>query len=378
MQIEQFLCQNGVIENFEKEIGKIKPDVVFLFGTENAFVDEVNLAGVKKVYPGALLFGCSTAGEIAGNRIFDNTLIATGIKFEHTSIATASIEISDYSESRSAGEKLAGKFEQKGLRHILVLSDGIHVNGDALVKGLYSALPEDIVVTGGLSGDSGNFKKTYVMSENEPKTGVISALGFYGDKIKIGYGSRGGWDPFGPVRMITRSENNVLYELDGRSALDLYKEYLGDRASGLPATGILFPLRLHKDEENEYGVVRTILGIDEKTQALTFAGDIPQGVYGRLMKANFDRLVDGAVEAAEICTIAGNPNPEFALLISCVGRKMVLKQRVEEEIEGVQSVFGNETVIAGFYSYGEICPFDPGSKSELHNQTMTITTFSER
>ena len=192
----------------------------------------------------------------------------------------------------------------------------------------------------------------------------------------MGFGSLGGWDAFGPERLVTRSAANILYELDGQPALALYKKYLGEHAKDLPASGLLFPLSL-KNAAGE-SVVRTILGVNEAEHSLTFAGDLPQGGHVRLMKANFDRLIDGAVGAAQTSYEAmGKTSPELALLISCVGRKLVLKQRIEEEVEGVQDILGQEAVLAGFYSYGEISPFNPSAACELHNQTMTITTLSE-
>ncbi|RJQ51925.1 MAG: hypothetical protein C4530_19405, partial [Desulfobacteraceae bacterium] len=188
----------------------------------------------------------------------------------------------------------------------------------------------------------------------------------------------GGWDPFGPERLVTRSKGNVLYELDGQSALELYKRYLGEHAKELPASGLLFPLNM-RTAESDSGVVRTILAVDEADQSMTFAGDVPEGAHVRLMKANFDHLVDGAIGAAQTSYEAiGSRSPELAILISCVGRKFILKQRVEEEVEGVQEVLGADTVLTGFYSYGEICPSAPRANCELHNQTMTITTFAER
>jgi hypothetical protein len=169
----------------------------------------------------------------------------------------------------------------------------------------------------------------------------------------------------------------VLYELDGRSALELYKTYLGSHTANLPASGLLFPLSL-RGEGGEQRVVRTILGVDEETQSLTFAGDIPEGGYAQLMRANFDRLIDGAQDAATACAeVVGDHTPDLAILISCVGRKLVLNQRTEEEVESVRNVLGENTVLSGFYSYGEIAPLMSSTKCELHNQTMTITTFME-
>jgi hypothetical protein len=214
--------------------------------------------------------------------------------------------------------------------------------------------------------------------DGSAKPDTVGILGFYGGALRVGYASLGGWDAFGPERMVTKSEGNVLYELDGKSALQLYKTYLGEHAAGLPATGLLFPLSI-RQEGHPTPVVRTILSIDEDAQSMTFAGDVPEGAHAQLMKANFDRLIDGAHGAAEATHEAvGSSSPELAILISCVGRKLVLKQRVEEEVESVREVLGDSTMLAGFYSYGEISPFTPSAKCELHNQTMTITTFSEK
>jgi hypothetical protein len=234
------------------------------------------------------------------------------------------------------------------------------------------------VVTGGLAGDGARFAETLVLWEGAALAGTVVAIGFYGERLSMGYSAFGGWDPFGPERRITKSRSNVLYELDGQSALMLYKKYLGDQAKDLPGSGLLFPLSVRINSDDP-GLVRTILSVNEEEQSITFAGDMPEGAYARLMKANFDRLIDGAGHAAESSKIAGTEgSPEVAILISCVGRKLLLNQRIEEEVEAVRDALGKETVIAGFYSYGEISPFSAGGKCELHNQTMTVIHLSER
>ena len=190
--------------------------------------------------------------------------------------------------------------------------------------------------------------------------------------------SKGGWDRFGPERTVTRSEGNVLFELDGKPALDLYKTYLGERASGLPATALLFPLALRARAGEEKSLVRTILAVDESARSLTFAGDVPQGSLAQLMRANFDRLVDGA-EGAALMTRGrcGKGRSTLAVAISCVGRRLVLGERTEEELEAVGDVLPEGARVLGFYSYGEISPFATG-RCDLHNQTMTLTTLQER
>lgn len=360
-------------------LGRLGADaqLVLLFGNRFLIKDGRHLEEVRHAYPLAHFLGCSTAGEICGTQVLDDSLVVTALHFEHTRIEGTSTTIGEAGNSFAAGRRLAETLKKDDLVHTFVLSDGLTVNGSELVRGLTQSLPSNVTVTGGLSGDGDRFEETLVLWDGPAEQGMITALGLYGSRIRVGYGSLGGWDPFGPERLITRSKGNVLYELDGKSALGLYTKYLGEHAKGLPATGLLYPLSI-RIQGGETGVVRTILSVNEREQSMTFAGDVPEGAYARLMKANFDRLIDGAVGAASTGYAAvGSVSPDLAVLISCVGRKLVLKQRIEEEVEGVRGVLGAQTRLTGFYSYGEISPFTPGAKCELHNQTMTITTFSE-
>ncbi len=355
----------------------ISPQLAFLFGNKEVLGKESVVGRVRSAYPAAHFLGCSTAGEICGTSVCDDALVVTGVEFADTQLQAVAIHIGDPRESFEAGVRLASMLGREGLIHVFVLSEGLNINGSELVKGITGALPQGVTVTGGLSGDGTKFKETYVVRNDRPTRDTIVAIGFYGSRLKVGCGSLGGWDMFGPERVVTRAKANVLYELDGKSALELYKTYLGEHAKGLPATGLLFPLSV-RVSANDSGVVRTILAVNEEEQSMTFAGDIAEGAYARLMKANFDRLIDGAVGAAQASHEAlGTREADLAIMISCVGRRMVLQQRIEEELEGVREVVGQKASMTGFYSYGEISPFTQNAKCELHNQTMTITTFSE-
>jgi hypothetical protein len=377
MKVEQNVWQDG--KWVSEPIGKLggTAQLVLIFGGTAELKDKKKLDQIKAAYPQAHLLGCSTAGEILGARVMDDTLAVTAISFEKTTVRGVRVKMADVKDSREAGARLAGSLAKDGLAHVFVLSDGLVVNGSELARGLSENLPAGVAITGGLSGDGANFKETYVLYDSQPETKVIAALGFYGRNIKVGYGSLGGWDPFGPYRLVTRAKGNILFELDGKSALELYKKYLGDQAKGLPATGLLYPLEV-RGKEGETPVVRTILAVNEAEQSMTFAGDVPEGAQARLMKANFDRLVDGALGAARTSqTALGELKAELAILISCVGRKLVLAQRTEEEVDAVRQVLGGQAALTGFYSYGEIAPFVASGKCELHNQTMTITAFKE-
>jgi hypothetical protein len=354
-----------------------RADLVLAFGSKAALQEPTGRERLKAECPNACLIGCSTAGEIHGTRVVDDVLAVTAIDFEKTELRSARTEIRGIPDSFDAGRRLSEALHGDDLRHVLVLSEGLHVNGAELTRGLAGTLPEGVSVTGGLSADGGDrFQQTFVLLDGPPRQDTAAAIGFYWNALKVGFGSVGGWEPFGPERVVTKSDRNVLYELDGRSALALYETYLGDYAGGLPATGLLFPLAIRTDDPTR-AIVRTILGIDRDKQTMTFAGDMPEKSYARLMRASTDKLVGGAASAASGCLSEMDRAPDFALLISCVGRRLLMKQRVEEELEAVRDVFGASTKLAGFYSYGEIAPFCGGERPDLHNQTMTITGFSE-
>ena len=377
MKIEQkkWTEKNGW-EDYRNDSSTLNKPLVLAFGARYEIEDKYE--AISSFYPNADIIMNSTSGEIIGSEVLDNSVVLTAIEFEKTTYKIEVVNINDCKDSFNAGEILSNKIEGEDLKHVLVISDGGLVNGSELVKGLNEHLPENVIVTGGLAGDAARFEKTLVGYNKQPTVGNIVIVGFYGDNINIGYGSFGGWDAFGPKRMVTKSTANVLYEIDGQSALELYKKYLGDRAEQLPGSALFFPLSIQLKEGSK-PLVRTILSIDEKDQSMTFAGDLPEGAMVQLMKANFDKLIDGAFEAAESGQNEWKGEmPELALLISCVGRKLVLDQRVEEEVESVHEVIGESIPTTGFYSYGEISPFAGYMNCELHNQTMTITLLGEK
>jgi hypothetical protein len=350
--------------------------LVIVFGSRPLLSSKGFYDELRKQYPKADILMNSTSGEIIDTQVNDETISLTAIEFSKTRFKTAFLKISQATDSYDAGKELASRFSTNELKHLLIISDGQLVNGSDLVEGLQSGLPENVIITGGLAGDGNRFQKTLVGLNSQPEEGMIVAVGYYGNNLVISHGSMGGWDAFGPERLITNSKANVLYELDGQPALDIYKKYLGEYSEELPGSALLFPLSI-KTQDGEERVVRTILSINEDEKSLTFAGNVPMGSQARLMKANFDQLIEGASNAA-LSSQKTIERPDLAILISCVGRKLVLNQRIEEEVEVIREIFGDHTAITGFYSYGEISPLSGFMTCELHNQTMTITTMREK
>jgi hypothetical protein len=350
-------------------------NLVIAFGSTEILKDPGLYCVLRNNYPKAIVLMNSTSGEIHDSYVNDETVSLTAIQFEKTKVKAAAVQIKDISNSYEAARQLAAQLEPDDLKNVLIISDGQKVNGSELVKGLQEFLPAGTIITGGLAGDGRRYKSTLVGLNEIPIEGRIVAVGFYGRNLSITYGSVGGWDAFSSEKLITKAKGNTLYELDNEPVLDFYKNYLGAQSRNLPDSGVLYPFSI-RFKDSDDSVVRQIIGISEAERSITFAANIPHGAFARLMKANSKHLIQGASNAATRSMEAASQKPDLAILISCIGRKLALNQRIKEEIEAIRSIYGSRTAITGFYSYGEISP--SLSKCELHNQTMTITTLTER
>ncbi len=378
MNVLQTVVRQAPFESVDfSALAALQPNLVLAFGAVSAL--QHSASALARVFPQAIRAGCSTAGEISSQGVQDGGLVVTALRFEKSRVAQVSTTLDTMADSFAAGRRLATALPIVGLRAILIFGQGVHINGSAVLAGMTDIVGSRIPITGGLAGDGGAFEQTWVLDANGASSKRLTCVGLYGDDLVFLHGSFGGWSPFGPARKVTRAEHNVLYELDGESALAVYRRYLGEHADGLPASGLLFPFAMLGKDHAEVGLIRTILGIDEAAGSLTLAGDIDPEGYLKLMHASTDALVDGAEAAAQAAkAMDANSGDGLALLVSCVGRKLVMGGRVDEEVEAVGAVFGQGATLAGFYSYGEISPFSPAVECKLHNQTMTVTYISER
>ena len=361
-------------------LAAIAPQLVLVFGAVERMTEHGLVESLKSAFPEAELAGCTTAGEIGAGGVSDGALVVVALRFSGSRVQLAATDLADMEDSRAAGQRLGLALAAPGLRHVLVLGQGVQINGSALIEGISESLGTGVLLSGGLAGDGGAFERTWTLSNRGLSQRQIVAIGFSGEELRVSNGSFHGWKPFGPVRKVTRSAGNVLFELDGQPALDIYKRYLGEYAKGLPASGLLFPFEMLGEDRGALGLIRTILGVDESSGSLVLAGNIVEDGYLRLMHASTDSLVDGAMAAAEAAHDAApgaDPGESLVLLVSCVGRKLVMGARVDEEVEAVQTVFGPKASIAGFYSNGEISPMRDLLTCHLHNQTMTVTHIAE-
>lgn len=378
MQVRQYVVNATAVTAADlAPFQGMEPHLVLVFASLEA-MQSLDVQVLRQTLPSAQWVGCSTAGEISQQGVSDGSVVLTALWFERPAFRVASEPIQGMADSVGVGQRLAARLAAPELRHVMVLGQGADINGSGLVEGLTGTLGPDVVVTGGLAGDGGRFTGAQVLGPEGVSGRNIVAIGFDGPGWHITHGSFGGWQPFGPIRSVTRCDGNVLYELDGERALDIYKRYLGDYAAQLPASGLLFPWSVLGDDQNAMGVTRTILGVNEVDGSLVLAGDVPQGGHLQLMRASVDALVDAAESAAQAaCATQAPVGDRLAVLVSCIGRKLVMGTRVDEEVEAVGQVMGSGTTVAGFYSNGEISPHHGSFDCKLHNQTMTITLVSE-
>jgi hypothetical protein len=372
----QYKYQNGSWENTNSN--DINAQLILTFGSRKLIESEglKAIESIKKIHPTSTVISASTAGNIIGEEVYFENLIATAIEFEKTKSVVHSIEIDD-SKEQELGQALANKFDKKNLKLVLVYST-MNINAGELIKGINIGFNNEILVSGGVAGDGTLFEKTIVGVDTDLSENKVIAVGLYGNHLEVSHGSKGGWKPFGPPRKVTKSDFNVLYEIDGKPVLDVYKDYLGPKAKDLPGSGLLFPFAI-LDEETDELIVRGIQGISEEDKSITLYGNIEVGQTLKLMRADHSILVDGAGESAQDA-LSGpeTKEPQLAILVSCVARVLALDQLLEEELEEVQDVLGKSTAMCGFYSYSEFSPLKGATSCSLHNQTMTITTLSEK
>lgn len=355
--------------------GGLKPDLVLAFGDSETLESSDFTENILSAYPSAQVVFVSAPNHIIGSEVHDGGGSVTLVAFDETRISAFATTVPNPAASEDAGREVGAALSHRDLTHVLLFSEGLNINGTALIRGLTSSLPAGVTVTGGLASDGENFGKTLVGLNAKPEENRVVGIGFSGDSLRVAVGSLGGWLPFGREMLVTRSDGNVVYELDGKPALALYRELLGSRAYGLPASGLLYPLSISPPEGGD-SLVRTLLGISEDTQSVTFAGDVPQGFIAKVMQANLDQLIEAAGSAASVSARL-LPNPDLAILVSCIGRKLLLQLRANEEVAAARRIIGSRAIFAGFYSYGEISPLNEAVECRLQNQTMTITTFTE-
>ncbi|MEF7613290.1 FIST N-terminal domain-containing protein [Aquincola sp. MAHUQ-54] len=356
--------------------------LVLVFGAGGFIDDPAPFFDLADAFPSSVHLGCSSGGEISGDWLLDDTLTVAVVRFEHARLHAATTTVAELADSEDAGARLAAQMPRKGLRMVFAVSDGLCVDGTALLRGLTRCLPEHVPVTGGMAGDRGRLATTWVYGHDRhlPAPARACLVGLYGERLCFGQGHATGWADLGPERRITRARGNVLFELDGQPALELYKRYLGELAMELPGSALRFPLSVRRAEGPgpEAPLVRSVLAVDEARRALVLSGSAPVGGMARLMRTRVDDLVASAAQASAAAAARLPAGAESLVIsVSCLGRRIVMGERTGDELDAVLDHGARACGRVGFYSFGEFSPALPGGCTELHHQTLALTALAE-
>lgn len=360
-------------ESFDTTMDSQSTLVLVFFESSSDIRNQLQI--IKATFPKSKIIGTSTSGEIQNAELIDHSIVCMIIQFHKTRLKISSTPIS-YESSAQAGKLIGDNLAAPDLKNVLLLTESLDIDAADLVKSLDETLKEhqvEVPIAGGLAGGRQNSAKTFVIDDTTIRNNQAVALGLYGDDIQIFSGIGTGWAPFGPIRLVTKARRKTVYEIDGLPALKLYKDYIKEDAHNLPYSGIFFPLGI----ENET-IVRSVAQINEAKNALILAHKIPENTRVQLMHSNVMKLIDGAAGALNGCTLDFSGNlSTAALIVSCVGRRLIMGQKTEDEIDIIKARLPKHTEICGFYSYGEFSP-TASKQNKLHNQTMTIIIFQER
>lgn len=333
--------------------------------------------------------GASTAGEISNaGPAQANSIVLMG--FVSDKIKCYAGMVSDAnSDSETKGADLANILQSQSeadIKWITMHADGLKVNPSAILRGIKKTLPE-VLITGGSAGDDGTFKETYQYCNGLVASNAVSALAFSGP-IKVSIAVRHGWSPISGFHTVTKSEGSVVYEIDGKPAFDLYREYIGEEANqlkeeALGKVALSYPMGI-VDEESHEMLLRApfIAGADG---SITFGGEVPEGSQVQLTIGTKEQAVAAAETAGHEAVNELGVKPSGALLYSCHVRNTLYASRDEAklEIEAIQRSIGQNTPLAGFYTYAEQAPIN-GESVNLktcnpvsHNETIVAVLIAE-
>ncbi len=372
LRINQYTLNNGEWKSPLSH--ENHPQLALLFGSRKTLETNVGaLTAFQATYPKAAVISISGAGNILSDSILDDNIVANSLAFEHTKIELSHTQFAGKTEEEVA-DYLIQSIPNEGLKNLLLFSCS-GINLERVIQRLNQTLKNSIPISGGAAGDDLQFQKTIIGIGDNLAYDRIVLIGLYGDKIQAKYGLHSGMDTFGPRRKITKCLGNIIFEIDHRPALDLYKDYLGDKASQLPASALHFPLNI-SSKSLDKPIVRSVQTVDEKAGSLVLFGQVEEGMTVQLMKTYQDNVISGGAESAKLAANAID-NQSFAIVVSCVGRRIILGPLTEEELTEAHEVLGPNTKMSGFYSYSELSPCNESGQCLLHNQTITITTLFE-
>lgn len=331
------------------------------------------------------IIGCSGAAIISDQGISKPGLVILLLDFSEDIYSnTACVREIKVRTSESAGEELADMllYGFHDLRRDLsiIFCDGLIRESSNLISGLQKKLGKSFPLVGGFASDNLRFKKTYVYFNQELLSDAVCGL-LLGGKLNFGIGVKHGWRPLGKPRRVTKSYGNVVSEIDGAPAANIYEEYFASDIANLRKElkhiSILYPIGIYLPGEVEY-LLRNLLSIQDNGY-LVFQGNVPQGAQIRLMIGTKESCLLATQQAlAEVKKGLAGHKINFLLVFDSISRYILLGRQAEQELKIIKEALEPDTHIIGLYTYGEQAPLRAVSyqgMTYLHNQTITILGF---
>jgi hypothetical protein len=361
------------------------PDVLIIFGSTR-FDHRKLLEGIKSVAGQVPMVGGTTAGEISTSGFSTQSVVLMALSSKDLCFTTGIGKNMSQDEAAcglSLIDDIRSKKSFEDAHSLILFPNGMGGDGAKLIQGLHSTLGSDFEIVGGYLGDDERFKYTYQYYDGKVYKDAIPGLLVSGkNSFRTGIGVRSGFESIGNRFYCTEAEGNVVKKFDGESALSLYKEFLGEeRSQRLPGICLEYPFGLIDEKVSiagkEYFQLRCGLAVDHQEDSITLAASIPEGSAITLTTASRGDIINGAMLAAKQakdCLKGAKPAAIF--MFSCVGRKLVLGRRTQEEVLAVKEILGEEVPLIGFYTYGEIGPIDKMKRdlapTKFHNETVVL------
>jgi hypothetical protein len=367
-----------------------KPNVLIVFASPK-FNHQKLLDGITSITKDTPMIGGTTGGEISTEAISDDSIVIMAIHSNKIKFATAlgkNISKNELNAGKQLATNLLNQIPKKLAKTLIMVPDGLAGNGTEIIKGAQSILGEYFEIVGGSLGDKSDFKKTYQYYNGKVYENSVPGL-LLGGNIKTATGIRSGWESIGNKMKVTKSESNIVYELDNEPALDFYEKVLGPvRSKKLPGIALEYPFGMIDEKamingKEMYFQLRAPLSIDKNKKSITFAAAIPEGKYVTITTASRNSIIGGSASASKQAkeTFKGK-KIDLMLIFDCIGRKLVLGKRTQEEITAVQNTLGKNIPMIGFFTYGEIGPIDKRVKelqsTRYHNQTTIVFLMGEK
>ncbi len=335
----------------------------------------------------AALLGASAAAIICPQGIFKNALgimlLSLPKYIHHYAASVKDIgRIGAGQAGDSLGEKLLNGFTGSHRNLGIILSDGMIKEESVFIQGIQERLGSSFPLIGGSASDNLSFSKTYTYFNqeitNDSACGII-----LGGKMSFGWGTKHGWKPLGKPRQVTRSQANIVYEIDGEPAAKIYQDYLAvdieQLKNGLRRISIFYPIGIRLSGEKEY-LLRNVHSINEEG-ALAFQGNVPQDSQIRLMIGTKESCLAAAAEALEeVKSRVSGKKINFALIFDSVSRYILMGRNAKDELEVIKNSLGQDTPFFGLYTLGEQAPLGADNyfgRTYFHNQTITVLGIGE-